>query len=403
MDDKKIIIFTTYYKNNNYGGILQAYALQNYIRSLGYDVTTASYEDRYIVFNDKNDRSVGLIFDKIKRLWDKRSYKKIEKYFLMKLNKDLIDKIKNRDRLFEGFRECAITHTDYILNDLNVQSCVDLYDIFICGSDLIWNIADTEDLQKGYWLTFVDDKTKIAYAPSIPMHCLRDTQKDLIRSALSDFSSISVREDIGKKLLDPLNIGKEIHHVVDPVFLLTKEEWKRTFIYSRFSQIDGPYVLTYFLGCEKKYRILATRISRYLGIKIVNIAHVNGFCTEDLKFGESLIDIDPYDFIALFYNCKLAITDSFHGAAFSVIFEKEFYTVERFRDTTTCDLNARLTSLLRMINAGSHMLDHDDLDKAFARFTRLHVKQDRYGKIMSEMIDCSKEYLNSSLKFQEVR
>ncbi len=58
MDDKKVIIFTTYYKNNNYGGVLQAYALQKYIKTLGYDVTTASYEDKYIVFSPEDDHGV---------------------------------------------------------------------------------------------------------------------------------------------------------------------------------------------------------------------------------------------------------------------------------------------------------------------------------------------------------
>ncbi len=402
MDDKKVIIFTTYYKNNKYGGVLQAYALQKYIKTLGYDVTTASYEDKYIVFSPEDDHGVRSFLGKVRRLGDKRSYKKLRRYLLMGLNKDLVDKIKSRDRSFEKFREVAITHTDHVLNDANVRRCVDLYDIFICGSDLVWNIAETEELQKGYWLTFVEDKTKIAYAPSIPMYFLRDIQKELIRSALSDFSSISVREDIGKDLLDTLNIGKKIYHVVDPVFLLTREEWKNTSIHSRFSQMDGPYILTYFLGREEKYRTLASWIARYLGIKIFNIAHANGFCIEDLMFGEPLIDIDPYDFIALFCNCELVITDSFHGAAFSLIFGKEFYTVERFKDPTTCDLNARLTSLLRMMKVEENMLDHDDLDSAFARFTRLHVRPVHYGGILSERIDRSKEYLNSALRSQEV-
>ena len=82
------------------------------------------------------------------------SGKKIKKIILSSINFSVKKEIIKRESKFETFRERNISHTDIIINDNNIDDCVSEYDTFICGSDLVWNIADTLVFQKGYWLTF---------------------------------------------------------------------------------------------------------------------------------------------------------------------------------------------------------------------------------------------------------
>lgn len=382
--------------NNNFGGLLQAYSLQKFINAKGYNVTTASYEDINIIPRNTDEKKLARIKKLIMNSGISLILNKLLKKIIFSARVDIKKKINNRNTLFAKFRKENIIHTGSIINDDNISEYVTEYDTFVCGSDLVWNIADSQYLQKGYWLTFEASGKRISYAASIPMHNLMESQKIMIKSALRRFDNISVREDVGKRLLEGLDTGKEIKHVVDPVFLLSKAEW------GEFAQFPEwvhkkKYLLCYFLGEEKKYRTIAKIISKELKLDIVNIAHVNGFCLNDLSFGKSVIDLSLQNFVGLFKNAEIIITDSFHGVAFSMIFDKEFYPVERFRAISSGDLNERLNSLLRMTNSQNRMLDYKNIESSIRKFRSIHSEKINY-EILFNKINESKIFIVDSLE-----
>lgn len=395
---KRVGIFTTYYNNNNYGGVLQAYALRKYISNLGFEVKDVCYEDVYITNSKAENRTlyskisryvashklnIEAVLDAVK----KQVYKKL---YGKKVNAE----INKRNENFQKFRLEQIEHTNEVYNKDNVSECVDKFDIFVCGSDLVWNIAETTNLQPGYWLTFVHDKPKISYAASIPMNSVTDEQKQLIKSALSDFHAISVRENVGKNLLDLFIDTNVVKHVIDPVFLLTEEEWDN--VSEKYEIGEDKYLLTYFLGDSLEYRNLAKAIAKDRKLKILNFAHNTGIEKNDIHFGTSITDASPEQFVYLFKNADMIITDSFHGVAFSMIFNKEFYAVERFREAGASDLNARLNSLLECMNAKKYLLK-GLYKEMFAGYKEISEDSKFSNAICTDMINESKEFLVSAL------
>ena len=347
-----VLIFTTYYNSVNYGGLLQAYALQKYLVTLGYNVKDVCYKTEYNIIQERKYSTI----EKIKmNYYDQNIYEAIRITF--KLAKRIILKKKYeteylhncgvRNNLLRQFRNSSIAHTQDVYDDTNVQQLKDEADIFIVGSDLVWLLGNSESLPTGYWLTFVHNKKKIAYAASMPMKSLSQNQIKKIESALMDFRAISLRERMGVDLLKK-NVSTPCtpQQVLDPVFLLEVKEWDD---FSGNSESNIPYIFTYFLGDSKKNRKFAARISKSRNMEIINLAHVSRFCETDIGFGKSITEVSPQDFVRLIKNAEIVITDSFHGAAFSVIFKKEFYVVDRFDGKGNNQLNERIINLLGLI------------------------------------------------------
>lgn len=325
----KIGIITLYYENWNYGAYLQAYALCRVINQMD------NCEAEQIVFDRKWSECVDQELEKKRKKKDRinrinriRSYSlvyilqkvvyKIQEYFIQK-------KIEKRKNAFLRFGRENIPCSEVIYNHNNIHQTNGKYDVFITGSDQVWNpIGSCLE----YFLSFVHrEKVKFSYGASIAKFELSDKQKSVFAHNLREFQAVSVRESSAIQLLEDTYDGI-IEHVLDPTLLLTSEEWAK-FTASRI--IKQSYVFCYFLGEDNAHRKFIMKLGRKQGLKIVTLPHLLGSVKPcDMRFGdERLYNISPTEFLSLIKYAECIYTDSFHACLFSLVFEKEFITFSR--------------------------------------------------------------------------
>lgn len=229
----KIGIMTMYHDNYNFGGQLQAMALQEAITQLGYESLVIDY----VV--DKSKDSVRKVFHtNIKDLFFKVKRKFLYK-FKIKVDVSFSKNIALREKKFQRFMD-SIPHTEEC-NSNNVHELYgDVFDILITGSDQVWN---PNWWDSAYFLDFASPETKkIAYAVSLDVNQLSEKDAEYIREKTLDFEKISLREIGSKKLLADI-IDKPLHVTLDPTLLFQKDFWDTVAIKP---DIDRPYVLIYF-------------------------------------------------------------------------------------------------------------------------------------------------------------
>lgn len=316
---KKIGIVTHYYKSKNYGGNLQAYALCEFLNK--------NYIAEQICYNQECSKSDYKKYLKSPIVFVKKVCRKCWAKFKKVINRKNAKKIEllleERNRKFTEFNK-GICHSTIVYNEYSINQALKEYDLFITGSDQVWHPAAVND---AYLLNFVQGKPKISYAASLSVDSLTPQDEERMRQAIEDYTAISVREESAVSLLQPL-AKQPVVWVLDPVFLLSKEEWSS---FPCDINIEKKYLLCYFLGGDKKARRLAKEYAKKYDLQLVNIAYASGeYNQADRMFGDmKLTDVSPTDFVALIKNAELIFTDSFHAMAYSLIFEKNYFVFTR--------------------------------------------------------------------------
>lgn len=321
----------------NYGAVLQTYALQSYIEDLGHSVEVIDYRPKYLIHSQK------LFYIGNKRAKSNPLFAAV--YIVLKL----LQRIKIK-RNFNQFIQKYLKLSDIRYNTYEelVKNPVKA-DVYICGSDQIWNTALPNGSDDAYFLSFVQKGSKNAYAASLAISTELDTKhKERFKRLLSDFSAISVREDAAISLLSFL--GKDIAQVLDPVFLLSKEEWIARFNLQR-TTIFHPYILIYPMGDGQNVLCQAKRLACKTGLPIFSISQSRkreGYVTKTFS------DIDPIEFVDLVLHAEYVVTNSFHGTAFSIIFKKNFWACN------IANTSSRIESLLRCTGLTNRLIEDSD-------------------------------------------
>lgn len=239
---KRIGIMTLYYKNNNYGGIAQAYALTEYLRDNHYFAEIISYKrtprkKKTLLENLKEKGFIDYVISHLDILFKRVSLLPVEK-ILRKKNHHLLEQ---RKESFEKSRE-DIPHTKKVYEASDLKLLSDEYDIFLTGSDQVWKPGV---IQGAYvWDFLPEDKKCLSYASSIATTIYPDWYSEYLKSNLEKFSWISVREKTAQKYLEQLT-GRSIACVLDPTLLLSSSKWQ-SMISERI--IKERYLFAYFLG-----------------------------------------------------------------------------------------------------------------------------------------------------------
>lgn len=234
-------------------------------------------------------------------------------YTLLNLKAD-----KTKTSRFENFITDYVPLTQYIASEKELRSLSDEYDLFIAGSDQIWN-TNCDDFSQSYLLDFVDHKAKCcSYAPSIGLNELDDSSKIMFKEKISNYKSISVREETGAKWLSTV-LEKHIETVLDPVFLISTKEWKKL---GSSVNIKEPFVLGYYIGDVCGMRSFGERLAKKIK---ANVVVINKNLRDIYGHNKKIYDAGPREFVWLIEHADYICTNSFHAVAFSVIFKKKFW------------------------------------------------------------------------------
>jgi hypothetical protein len=255
---------------------------------------------------------------------------------------------------FQRRRLCS-TRRCYNKNALRALS--KQFDAVVCGSDQIWapNVFDD-----AYMLSFVQPPVrKIAYAPSIGLADIPVALRDEYRKWIGRFDSVSVREAEGVRLLRKY-CGIEAQLVLDPTLLLTAEHWKA--LCAREKKPAGGYVFSYLLGDKAWHRTWVREFAKRQGKPLVLLSGRPEDRTNADVFNSRM---GPEKFLKCLTEADCVLTDSFHGMAFSVLFEKPFYVFDRFAEGEALCQNSRIANLSDLLGLESWRIRDQSMPEPF--------------------------------------
>lgn len=355
----------------NYGSALQAYALQQKLLSLGYHNEIIDY-----VYPPKKRKKISII-NIIKSII----------IFLRNLMAGF--PTKRKQKKFDVFYSTNFILSDRQVDESNIKE-IPIYDMYITGSDQVWN-PRFGGQDPNFLLSFApDDKPKISYASSFATAKIPDNLRSQYKKYLYRYNFISVRETNSVKIVDDL-IGKDACVCCDPTLLLNTDDWDKLSKQSKLN-IKYKYVLvyplTYMYNPYPKIYELVKSVQNILGCKAI---YLSGRKEDMFQPNSKLIkSAGPEDYVYLIKHAEFVITTSFHGAAFSMIYNKPMFGIV---DKTNKNDN-RIQSLLESFEANDSIYDLKD-DRVFTKEYLLSMTgKQSVGK---HFIAKSEDYLVNSL------
>ncbi len=365
---KKVGVLNFQHSEQNYGALLQAVALQDYIKSLGYDVETIDFRpEPQKNIMQKIRFNVGLFIR------------------LLRLNKimGLSDYIGNKGA-FENFRLHHLQRTKQSYTKFDeLKKISSKYQAIVVGSDQVWRPKYTWNRPLEFFLSFVENDCKrISYAASFGVDNWEYDQQltDKIKQELEKFISISVRESSGVTICkETFNV--DATHVLDPT-LLCGQQYFNNLINNKYSEKEEDTLVYYILDSSDEIKQSLTKFSKKLGLSATNIFYEQGVIYQ--KYSEVLIWLNKLR------NSKFIVTDSFHCVCFAIIFNKPF----------VCYANsdrgiARLESLLSKLNLSERIIFKiDDLENE--KYSN-YIDYKKVNNILSKERIVSQRFIKDSL------
>lgn len=406
LQEKKRVMVLTQPLWNNYGCLLQAYALQITIKRLGFDVCTDRRERRFSSFagNAKDDLKRFVAHFLLQR--------KSVKLFPYRFNSEIWQKVSANTQRFVNQR---LPTVDFFDEKGRPREDINKRDVFVFGSDQIWR--DSYGRVETYFGDFLEGKgvKKIAYAASFGLESWQFTPErtkrlfDLARS----FSGIGVREEdmadlmhknfssVAGKEADKL----EITHVADPTLLLTAEDYRllaedwRKECESSGSQAaetlfqkKGKGILAvYVLDWTNEKRKIMERICSYMNLQAVFLNPERRLGIETRRFeGEKSVFRSVESWLSLMQSADFVLTDSYHGTIFSLLFGRKFALVMNSGRGIS-----RFRTLDDLFDLSPYTVSREeDLKKLFAFSVRDEVSfQNSLTKIRNHSLDFLKQHL----------
>lgn len=389
---KKTAIVSCYFQHN-YGSMLQAYATQMVLDKLGYENETIDIAG----FDGEIKKAKTLYFIKASLTSDILITKigRAKDAVVRKLKKNNYTRnVEARDEAFRRFKKEHFEMSPAYKSKKELSDNCSRYKAVLVGSDQLWlpgNIAADY-----YTLNFVPDEINtVAYATSFGQSSLpKDTTK-LAKVFLSKIKHISVREESGARIVNNIT-GRTVPVVCDPTLLFDGKDWM--IIQEEAPIIEGEYIFVYFLGNNLLHREFVTRLKKETSLKVVCLPHIDEYVEADEACSDiRLYDVDPGQFLNLIRNAKYVCTDSFHCSAFSIQYEKNFFTFRRFSNTSRQSTNSRLETLFNMTGIEDRLIvGNENIKKILTIKTDYSLVRERLRKNIEE----SYKYLTAALENQ---
>lgn len=335
---KKKALIVTWFSDSNFGQVLQAYAMQTIFRKLGFDTTILLYQP-----------------DMQNSNW--LSYYSRNHTHFANSNHQL------RQTLFEVFVRANLKFTHPCANLAEVKQILNQnqYDVFVCGSDQIWN-PDCYD--PVHYLDFGAEykQPRIAYAPSIcdeSLIPLYGRTIDMMARSMEKVDYLSAREKTGCSIIHNLT-GRTAFNVLDPTLLLPARTW---FQFAYPFPRKRTYILCFFLGNIKTFEKDIQTIQQKR--KIDDVIVIQNKSMEKSETFKTITSLEPKGFITLMKHASFVCTDSFHGTAFSINLHKQFFVFQRKvtglkgKDLTYHNVH-RVTDLLEILELNDRIIRHGE-------------------------------------------
>ena len=330
MNEKIAII--TFTGGANYGNRLQNYALQEALKNYS--------ENVYTLNCCTSDDILG---------WHKFLFamKHVIKKISGKPHRLLYFKRKSA---FDEFNKKYINFSNIYLKNNKAPKKIDsIFDVFVCGSDQIWNTnyKIVRDNINNYLLSFAKEGKKVSFAASFGTKDVNSGYRECFRKELMKFDAISVRENNGVDIVKDLS-GRDAVVMPDPTMLLSKQDWDVIAKKPCYVKDGEKYVLTYFLGKKPdNFDLHIKKIQEQKGIqKTINL-DIEFFDTKQMSDKETYIT-SPEEFIWLISNAECVLTDSYHATVFSIIYGTQFCVYERNMKGKNSSIGSRIDTLLEM-------------------------------------------------------
>lgn len=316
---KKIAVQTFWTSQYNYGQILQGYALQQFLKQNGYDACIIRFDS---------------ILSRLK-----------EKILVCLKGKLLADYKQKQLRHFDEFKKRHILYSQKFYGTFHsLQRNPPEANYYIVGSDQVWAYMHNIERRNGYLLRFGNKKVKkLAYAASFGRNELEANEISDYAEALKDFAFVGVREESGMKICK--NLGVKSYWVIDPVALLTPNEWKQIATSITLTEDNKEKMFLYSLTSSMQNASIC-EILDYFSEKYTL------YYANSSELFDSRMNVAPTieEWISYINICDYIVTDSFHCTLFCIIFQKNFVTIKRHNGEK---MNNRLISLLGRL----HLLD----------------------------------------------
>lgn len=360
----------TYHRAENYGALLQAYGLKTYLETLGHDVSFVDYwpdyhKEYFDLFPLAKFRTAGI----------KTKVKIIINFCLFYLVR------KTRKKNLQEFMYKHLGLSKKIKFNNESSRCND-YDVVFYGSDQIWRKQGMQS-HPGFDLWYLGSDNiithkKIAYAASMGHANLQTEDYAVLKKEFQNFSSISVREKSLELLV--ADLGFPCKQVIDPVFLLSKAQWQEL-SHSARKMSECKYILIYNLLSSEETVRFAEKLSREKKLPIIEINKKYVL----RKFGKRYNHTARVEeFLWLIENAEYVVSNSFHGVALSLIFQKQFFAVGMGERAD------RVKSLLSLTGLECRYMETGKYDLADIE----------YGEVierLKESVQTSKQFIKHSL------
>jgi len=357
-EKEKEIRTLTFHHVLNYGAVLQAYALCSCLKDMGFNAKVLDYLPWYFALQTyRPAKGVKKTIDKFKKI---------------------IGFYRFRKKYLPVSKKTYFKASD-IKNDEGVFA-------YICGSDQVWNKNLTSgQVDDGYILNFNSGAArKIAYAASSGGQCI--ASESGVLDKLRDFDGVGVRES---GLMENISNNSDIEAqvVLDPSLLI--RDYSEVIQYHRVPKFD--FILTYVVGSGEMLTSFERHIEELKNVTNLPVVHIG---SKDISCADySILDIAPQDWVAFFERAQYVVTNSFHGVAFSVNFEKQFLFVPH----TNALLNQRQVTFLNNVGLMERYIETPDAMRSM--YLSDVIDYSEVTPKLDALVDKSKSFLRSNLSF----
>lgn len=357
--DTKVGIIT-FHNAINYGALLQTYALQKSIINMGYEAEVIDYSNSNI---DKKRKKPSL-----------KEYRNPLNYY----NDRLIYNVESvKEKKLYDFSNARIKKTEKATRE-NITDISSELDVVFTGSDQVWNDSIT-NFDDTYYLDFVPESKRCSYAASIGKETIPVENIPRMQRLLSNYHAISVREETAREALKQ-QMGILATRVLDPTLLISADEYKE--ITKEYTK--KGYILLYMLLYSESLVHSAKKMAKEKGVPVLCI-NSSG---KRIKGVIDCSDVGIEEWLGLFFNAEFIFTNSFHGTAFSINFNKQF-NVEL--PPSRIQASSRVKDILKIFNLEKQVIEKGEIKSNI-------IKYELVNKKLSTEREKSKEFLMNAIE-----